>query len=170
MFQKRLDILIDAYIEVFQQQKYDGMKLVVVGGGWEKFFWSKKIDEYKNYNIEFKGYTYEIDTYIQDATFYIHPGEYEGFWVSVLEAMHAGVIPLVSELTWATEAVKELSTDLVSPLNKKAFEWKILYLMSLTYEQRNELSSDARVIAKSFSQEKSLEALKYNLKKIIEEV
>lgn len=170
MLQKRLDILIDAYIPIFDSWKFSDMKLTVVWWGWEKFFWAEKMTYFSTKNIVFKWYNYDIDSFIQEAAFYVHPGEYEWFWVVVLEAMSAGLIPLISNLTWAVEVVSFLWDDFISSLSKEAFESKLINLLSLSNEVRQEYSVQSRNYALMFTRENSLEGLETSLKKIINEL
>lgn len=170
MFQKRLDILIDAYIRVYKTWEFPDMKLIVVWWWWENFFWGEKIESFKKYTVSFEWYNYSIDSFIQESCFYVHPGEYEWFWVAVLEAMNAWIIPLVSNLTWASEAVELLWKNFVLPLDVESFEAGLKYLFSMKKEERELVSVKSRDIALTFNQEKSLLALDYNLKKILKDL
>lgn len=167
MLQKRLDILIEWYIEAYEKSENVDWKFVVIGWGWDAFFWEEKIQGYKKYGISFVWYTYDIDSYIQDATFYLHPGEYEWFWVAVLEWMSAGLIPLVSDITWASEAVELVNPELVIDLSINSFSHGIKNLTLLPEKERIKLWITSKTVANLYTKVKSIPHLKTKLQKII---
>lgn len=167
VLQKRLDVLIDSFTQLFED--HPDISLTIIGWGWEKFFWKGKIDSFLKYNIRFIWYEYNVDKYFYESTFYVHPGEFEWFWVSILEAMLCWCIPLISDKTWAEEAVSKVSKDLVVWLNVQEFYDAMSYLVNLDMEERASLSTLSKEKAISYNYKNSIEWLRESILFILEE-
>jgi glycosyltransferase involved in cell wall biosynthesis len=66
-----------------------------------------------------------------------------------MEAMAAGVPPLVSEWTGGRELVREIHPRLVVPLQASAFVESVEWYLSLEPSRRRDLGSRAREIARA---------------------
>lgn len=56
--------------------------------------------------IYFEGYVPNLESYMKQCSIYVHPSIFDVFGVSVLEAMSAGIIPLVSKNAGASEVLE----------------------------------------------------------------
>ncbi len=168
-FQKRLDILIKSYIEVYDKKKYEGMELNIIWNNWNLLFSNEDIRKFKNYNINFIWSTYYLDRYLENACFYVHPWDWEWFWTVILEWMLSWLIPLVSDKTWAYTIVKKLNKNLVRNLCVEEFVNWIEFIFDLKDEARNYLSKRAREIAKQYWYEEARKKLIHVLDVIIED-
>ena len=165
VLQKRLDILIDAFLRLRKEHK--DARLDVIGRDWEKFFNKKEMENFKQNGVVFHGSTYDISKFLEKSAFYVHPGEFEGFGLVVIESMLSGLIPLVSETTGAKEAVEKVSKELITKLSANSFYQKMKWLISLPLHNRQTLSSKARQIAKQYNQKNSVPTLSKKLEWII---
>lgn len=162
--QKRVDLLIEAFLEV--KKKFPNATLTIVGRGWDVFF-GEKMSQLKREDIIFTGEDYSIDKYLNASTFYIHPGELEGFGLTVIESMLAGLIPLVSEKTGACDAVRQVDNNLIFPLEIGKIKDKIMWALSLTTNERVFLSKKSQEIGKTYNRENSVPNLKKELIKYL---
>lgn len=166
--QKRLDILLGAYKKL--KTKYAGIRMIVVGADWDYFFNQEKLNELASQDVIFVGRDYNIKKYIEKSSFYIHPGEYEAFALSVFEAMTGGLIPIVSNKTGARELVNKIDPRLVVDLTVDDFYNAMEATIKLTPKDRLELSLRARQVAAGVDYKKSLGLLKDNLLNLINDL
>lgn len=159
--QKRVDLLVEAFAKTHPNTTHS--KLIIIGRGWDKFFNTQQKEYYTKNNIHFIGETYDLDEFLKQSAFVIHPGELEGFGLSVIECMLAGLIPLVSNQTGSKDAVIQLNRELIFELTEEALIQKILWVKNLTKEQRIIFSHTARTIGASYSEDKSVPALREKL-------
>jgi|694.fasta_scaffold86343_4 glycosyltransferase involved in cell wall biosynthesis len=93
--EKRKDIpfLLDSF-KIFKKNnpKY---KFYIIGDGPEKFFLMNYVKENKINDVVFKGYLYNINSLLKDATIFVHASHLEGMSNAVLEAMNLGVPSVV---------------------------------------------------------------------------
>lgn len=165
VMQKRVDLLVEAFLAI--KEKYSDATLTVVGRGWPEFFGKGKIESLKLRGIIFTGETYNIDTYLENAAFYVHPGELEGFGLSVVESMIVGLIPLVSDKTGARDAVTQVDDRLIFQLSIEKITEKLLWAIALPQEERQALSKKARTVGATYRLSESVPALREELIKYI---
>jgi glycosyltransferase involved in cell wall biosynthesis len=95
-YYKGLDLMLDAYARAFEKDR--SMRFTIIGE-WDKDVQEdlcKKMTEECKGSIAFVGRQTKIGKYLKDATFYYHTARGDAFPTVVLEAMSAGLIPLVS--------------------------------------------------------------------------
>ncbi|RMH15285.1 MAG: glycosyltransferase, partial [Gemmatimonadetes bacterium] len=73
--------------------------------------------------------------YLAEASLYVHPARGEAWGITVVEAMRAGLEPVVSEWTGAREAVRRLDPDLVTPLDPDTIADAVLARWRLPLEE-----------------------------------
>ncbi|MCX8169906.1 MAG: glycosyltransferase, partial [Candidatus Methanomethyliaceae archaeon] len=66
------------------------------------------------------------------------------------EAMAMGLIPIVTEMTGSKDVVKEISPNLIVPVDVNAIASKIIEILSMDYNERVKLSEKAKKVAQSF--------------------
>lgn len=86
----------------------------------------------------------------EGACLYVHLGRGDAWPVSVLEAMTAGLPPLVSEWTGSKEAAERVEERLVVPFAAQEAASRIEWYFGQTPEARQRLSARAREVAAEY--------------------
>ena len=168
-YYKGIDLMITSYSNAFKSNHK--MEYIIVGEWDLKLqieLTSKLSIECKN-SIHFVGQTKEIDKYLSEATFYFHTARGDAFPTVVLEAMAAGLIPLVSEWTGSKEVVVKLNKDLIVSLDENQISEKLINLSKMPIEQRKELSFEAKEISKNFTEDFALQHYQDTFNQIIKD-
>ena len=168
-YYKGLDLMINAFGKAFESNS--SLKFVIVGE------WTVQLQDRLTSAlsanckkaINFVGHTKEIDKYLSEATFYFHTARGDAFPTVVLEAMAAGLIPLVSEWTGSKEVINDLNEDLVIPLNESLISDKLLELSNMAIDDRKMLSKNAKERSKKYTEGFALKHYQDTFNSIIKE-
>ena len=152
-FYKGIDILIESFCLVYS--KYSNLFMQVIGD-WDSEYLAKIKLEYNlsNYPITFTGLSNDIEGELNYALLYLHCARGDSWGISVVEAMLAGVVPIVSNQTGSKEVVEIVDKNLVSSLDVHEISEKIEWFINLSYPQKLALSSKCKKVAQSYSEEK----------------
>ncbi|MBI2564748.1 glycosyltransferase family 4 protein [Candidatus Woesearchaeota archaeon] len=145
-------LLIDVFTEFLK--KHPGSHLFIIGKG------TKENISTSNKNIHVLG---QVDPaeYLRKARFYIHPAFFDPGPISLLEAMLAGLVPLVTTGVGNHKIVEEIDNKLViNKINKETVLELMKYLINLDQQKFKNYSEKARRIAKRFSKEKGVDDFK----------
>jgi glycosyltransferase involved in cell wall biosynthesis len=82
---------------------------------------------------------------------YLHPARFESFGLSVVEAMAAGLIPIVTEMTGSKDLVKKVDSSLIVPVDVNAISAKIVEVLSMDIKEKEALSRRAKQVAGEWS-------------------
>ncbi len=101
---KNIDVLIRAYSRLFRGNPLTPPLVIIGGGGWLNKKTLNKIDELSGLGIPIirnRSYVEDSDipAIFSSAKLLIHPAIYEGFGLSVLQAMSCGTPALISRAT-----------------------------------------------------------------------
>ena len=88
---------------------------------------------------------------LSKCSVYIHPARFEAFGASVVEAMAAGLIPIVTEMTGAKDLVKQVDPSLIVPVDVDAISKRILEVLSMSIDEKKSLSEKAKQVAMEWS-------------------
>jgi glycosyltransferase involved in cell wall biosynthesis len=88
---------------------------------------------------------------LSECSIYLHPARFEAFGLSVVEAMAAGLIPIVTEMTGAKDLVKKVDPSLIVPVDVDAISAKIIEVLSMDIEEKEALSRRAKQVAGEWS-------------------
>jgi alpha-1,3-mannosyltransferase len=157
---KRIDNLIDTVFLL--KKKIPNVRLYVVGEDWEGIEgYLKKLVKEKNLedNVIFTGGVSnreELLGYYGRAKFFVSASEYEGFGISVLEAMVAGCVVIVNDI----EAFRELVRDgengfIVDYSNKKTAD----IISELMQRDLTTISREARKMAETHDWKKTVKKI-----------
>jgi glycosyltransferase involved in cell wall biosynthesis len=97
----------------------------------------------------------ELPKLLSKCSVYVHPARFDCFPVAVVEAMAAGLIPVVTEMTGSKDLVKLVDPDLVVPVDVDAISAKIVEVMSMDIGEKEILSRRAKQVAKEWSTKSS---------------
>ena len=92
-------------LEVFNYLKTSNISLDIYGGG-DKLAYQGIIDE-KGLNIRLMGHSQNLNDIINDYDLFIMPSKFEGYPLSVFEAMAAGIPVMLSNIAPLKSIVKE---------------------------------------------------------------
>ncbi|HLP12583.1 MAG TPA: glycosyltransferase family 4 protein [Flavobacteriales bacterium] len=109
-------------------------------------------------NIDYIGYTSELDKYLTQSSLYLHPARGEAWGISVTEAMAAGIMPLVSNLTGSQEAVAKVDPDYIVELDENKIAAKILSHFGKETIAKNQLAEKCKIIAEFYSETNAIRA------------
>lgn len=154
--EKGHDLLIKSFKDI--KKSLDNVKLLIAGKGPEKSALSQIADQIDPENIYLPGHIDEIQAVYSAADIYVQPSRYEGFGLSVLEAMSYGLPVVASKVGGIPELIQEDKNGLlVDPEDIPAITKKLLNLCQ-NKELRDKLGRTAQESSQNYSLEKMLEA------------
>lgn len=106
--------------------------------------------------IRFRGRQDDIGPWMGQSALYLHCSRGDAFPTASIEAMTAGLVPIVSELTGTRDLVREIAPGLVTRLSEESIAQRILWFFSLPLEERRTLSARARVVAERYTEEAAI--------------
>ncbi len=141
---KGVDMLVEAWPTV--RESFPEAELHVVGGGHPGSYAETP-------GVEVRGYVENLADAFAPASLYAQPSRMDTFPVSVLEAMRAGLPPLVTETTGTRSEAGALSSDLVVDPSPEALAAGVVAYFERDGAERRELSSRARERGATFDAE-----------------
>lgn len=130
---------------------------------------------YKSVKEEFDGLhkigeTPNMKKYMKLCSLYVHPAHFEPFGISVLEAMSAGLIPIVTKNTGASEILYDVDSNIILNDNKpNNIAQKILDVYNYDREKKVDISKRCRKIVKqNFTENCRVKAFKKSFHRLIE--
>lgn len=157
---KGIDLLLESFEIAWQKNNLLSLKLI---GAFEVEFCKELMDKCvpkSGSNVEFVGYTENLDFYLKDASLYLHPARGEAWGISVTEAMAAGIMPLVSCFTGSKEVVDKVDSSYIVELNKNLIADKIINHFNLSISDRQIQSIKCKDVAKEYSETSSIDSFK----------
>jgi glycosyltransferase involved in cell wall biosynthesis len=88
---------------------------------------------------------------LSECSVYLHPARFETFGLSVVEAMAAGLIPIVTEMTGSKDLVKKVNPSLVVPVDVNAISEKAVEVLEMRIDEKEALSRRAKQVALEWS-------------------
>jgi glycosyltransferase involved in cell wall biosynthesis len=121
----------------------------------------------KKKNIRLEGRVPSLKKYFEKCSIYVHPADFEPFGVAPLEAMYAGLIPIISKDVGLGEMFdKKLAKLLVLKSNDpEEIAKKVREIYNL--KNRAEIIQRCRTLAKSWTREKSLKLFKKSFSDVL---
>lgn len=161
---KGIDVLVEAFHELPAHAKD---KLYLIGSVVDKI---PQLETNKsNTNIVTTGWSDRPQDYLKKCSIYANPARKEAFGINIIEAMCMGLVPIVSENCGAAEIVREVSPDLIIPVDKETLKQKIIWLNSNPKIKRG-LSDTCQQIGKIYTKEKSVTEFKKSFQELLVEI
>lgn len=104
--------------------------------------------------------------YFPKSGIYINTARIEPFGVNILEAMAAGLPPLVSKYCGAAEIVKKIDPWLITSLNPKEIAKKAIELQ-INIKRKKELGKKAKKIALEYTKNRSIKNFEKAFEKLL---
>ena len=146
--QKRVDLLLKIWELLYE--KFPDWSLKIVGGGDELESIKSLSTKLKLKNIYFYGYR-DAKPYYQSASIICLTSSYEGFGLTLIEAMQYGVVPIAFKSYISVTDIVEnnINGHLITPFDINEYANTLSRLMSYKYEL--DLNSTAAILkAKQF--------------------
>jgi glycosyltransferase involved in cell wall biosynthesis len=160
---KGVDILLDAFEIV--KKEFNNSTLYLCG----KFLGSRKLETKirKAEGVYALGFHPAPQEIMAKCSVYLNVARVEPFGINVLEAMCAGLIPIVSENVGAKEVVRELDPSLVVSLDPAEIAAKVAEVFEMPYPKKIRLSKKAKRLASRFTKEWSLKNFREKFWKVV---
>ena len=162
-YYKGIDILSAAFKIV--KEKFPNSELEIVG----EAKWLKSYGD-NDRNIKILGFVKDIISIMKSSSLYVHLGRGDAFPVSSMEAMLAGLPTIVSNETGTKEIVKEVSKNLIVPLNVNEVAKRIEWYFRLKKDEKNKLSKGLYKSVKSLDKKNIIHKFKKDYKKFISDL
>lgn len=164
---KGLDIMVSAFNLALRQ--LPNLFFTIVGD-WDQNVINKcypLMDSDHRDKIIFTGKVKSIESYLSDSSLYLHCSRGDAFPTSSIEAMTAGLVPIVSEWTGTKQLVQDISEKLIVPLEVEEIANRIIWYFNLPLDQKFTLSEKAKKVSSDFTEEKAVEHYRETFLKII---
>jgi glycosyltransferase involved in cell wall biosynthesis len=103
--------------------------------------------------IRFRGRVDGIADWFRESSLYLQCARGDAFPTATIEAMSAGLVPLVSEWTGTRQIVSEVCYRLIAPLDAAEIAERISWYFALDADDRSQLSGRSRVEAKRYTEQ-----------------
>jgi len=146
-FQKRLSLIIEIWKIILNAKKYDDWNLKIVGDG-DDLNYIKKL-AYGLDKISFEGFK-NPDSYYEDASVFFMTSAFEGFPMTLAEALQRACVPIVmNSFLSLSDVVKNGETGIISPdKNVQIFAEKAISLMDNEKLRRDMAENGLKFIEK----------------------
>ena len=151
---KRIDHLLDRYISVLKQ--IPDASLTIVGNDYDGLAvgYRKRISEAGvNGTIDIKEGMSDIElkTLMLESRYIVSASEYEGFGMTVIEGMAAGLIPLVNDIPSFAKIVREAKAGLVCDFANSKTDDEIIEYINYSKNHIQEMQSAVIEYANNYS-------------------
>jgi glycosyltransferase involved in cell wall biosynthesis len=146
---KGVDLLVEAWPAV-RRQVPDATLHVVGSGHPQKYA--------ETPGVQVRGFVEDLTAELAASSLYVHPARVDAFGVSVVEAMRAGVVPMVTETTGSFPIIADVSADLVVEPTPESIAAGVVQYFARDPAEREALSESARDLADPFVADTQREA------------
>jgi len=170
---KRVDKLIDVFSLVIEENS--NAKLFIVGEDWEGLVEKMKdkiILNKLDKNIFFTGKVNwgELKEYLSGCEYFVSASQYEGFGISLVEAMAAGLVPIVNQIDAFYNLVEEEKTGfLVDYTFERNTAKRIVSISKMHRVNYREISAETRKFAQKYSWERAIKRFEEVYEKVLKQ-
>ncbi|MFC6825505.1 glycosyltransferase family 4 protein [Halopelagius fulvigenes] len=158
---KGVDLLVEAWPRV--RERHPEAELHVVGGGHPESYADTP-------GVRVRGYVEDLADAFVPASLYVQPSRMDTFPVSVLEAMRAGLPPLVTDTTGTRSEAREVDPSLVVSADPESLAGGVSTYFDRVSEERRRLSDLARKRGSTFDAESRKAAFAEAFRGVLEEL
>jgi glycosyltransferase involved in cell wall biosynthesis len=139
---KRVDLIIDSFSNVVK--KFPNSSLKIVGQGPELYILKKKVKKYNlESNVNFQGYSRDINRLLNCAKIFVMASESEGLPVAMMEAMACELLVVMPDITNISQTVIHGETGILHHNTVDDLTEKMLYSLS-NYKKFDHIRKNAR--------------------------
>ena len=153
---KGLDVMIQAF--AIAHERDEALRLRVIGA-WNKDIMQANLtslDEKTKVSVSFTGKVNNIDFYLKESALCLHCTRGDAFPTSTLEAMAAGVVPLVSSFTGTKEVMRKVDEQFIVPLDTGKIADAITRYFAFSDQEKKVLSDRCRTVVQDYTEERSV--------------
>jgi len=132
---KGVDMLVDAWPQV--REEIPDAELHVVGGGHPESYGDTP-------GVTVRGYVEDLADAFRPAALFVQPSRMDTFPVSTLEAMRAGVVPLVTNAAGTRSEARAIDDSLVVDPTREALAAAVVAYLQRDLDDRERLATVAR--------------------------
>lgn len=141
---KGIDLLVDAWPEV--REEHRDAELHVVGGGHPECYSGVE-------GVKLRGYVEGLADAFRPASLFVQPSRMDTFPVSTLEAMRAGLPPLVTTGAGTRSVAREVNRDLVVDPNPESLARGVIKEFGRSQSTKRRFAACARRVGSRFDAE-----------------
>lgn len=156
---KGVDLLVDAWSDV--RRSHPEAELHVVGGGHSECY--DRVE-----GVERRGYVESLVDAFEPASLFVQPSRMDTFPVSTLEAMRAGLPPLVTEGAGTRSVAREVADELVVEADSASLARGVSRQFDNSRATNRLLAARARRIGSRFDAESRKEAFREAFRRVLE--
>ncbi|MBD3230471.1 MAG: glycosyltransferase [Candidatus Lokiarchaeota archaeon] len=120
-------------------------------------------------NVNVEGRVDNLAKYFNSCSIYVHPADYDPCPVSIFEAMHAGLIPIISKYVGQSEIFpKKLKNLIVQNNQPMTIKQKIKEVEAFSDDYKFHLIEKAIIISLNYKKDKSIKDFKEKFYKILD--
>ena len=153
---KGIDLMIEAMDSAVKQLPQLTFSIV---GKYDELYAKELEEKFPNTKgrVKWVGHSEDVISYLEQSSLYLHCSRGDAYPNAVLEAMAAGVPPIVSEWTGTKYLVASVSPTLISSLDAVSLRDKIIHYFRLNEAERRDLSKKARTVVKDMTEDRAVE-------------
>jgi glycosyltransferase involved in cell wall biosynthesis len=158
--EKNIGMAINAFVKIAESRP--GIGLVIVGEGPEEKSLKFKVRSLKlEKNIFLEPWTNDLISYYKTADVFLLTSDYEGYGLTIVEAMACGLPIITTDVGCAGEIIKDKENGLIIPVKDEQALVNAVFKLVNDLELRNAVSNNAKqAVARFASNEKTLELYK----------
>jgi glycosyltransferase involved in cell wall biosynthesis len=158
---KGVDMLVDAWSRV--REEFPDAELHVVGGGHPESYAETP-------GVRVRGYVEDLADAFAPASLFVQPSRMDTFPVSTLEAMRAGLPPLVTRTTGTRSEAREIDPSLVVETNEYALSRGVREYFARDSDDRRALADWARTRGARFDLESRTATFREAFRAVLKEL
>jgi glycosyltransferase involved in cell wall biosynthesis len=163
---KGVDLLIEAFQIV--KEKFPSANLYLIGKRGLVDGLKANFDRVEG--VHALGFYRHPEEIMEKCSVYVNAARIEPFGINVVEAMCAGLIPVVSKKVGAKYAAQELDPSLIVEPNPSAIARVITRVFKAPPGEKLKLSGRAKKIGSKFDKERSIKNFQSKFWKVVEEI
>lgn len=158
---KNMNSLVEAWPTV--KQAHPEAELKIIGKDHPKKY-------EKTNGVSVLGFVEDLNTVLTEASLFVQPSDGDAFPVSSLEAMRAGIPPLVTSTTGTRSEARAINKALVVDTDPNDLARGIIKYLNRPIEERRELSEIAEKRSEEFGPEAGLERFRESFESLLERI
>jgi glycosyltransferase involved in cell wall biosynthesis len=156
MHYKGLDLMIEAVAAAIERDSEIEFNIL---GDWNTDVVAaclSRIPEEARSQIHFRGEVSDVRQWFQEASLYLQCTRGDAFPTTTLEAMTAGLVPIISDWTGTSQIVRKVDERLIVPLDVAEITARIRWYFALGPDERARLSQRCREAVGGYTQEAAI--------------